>query len=44
MAQLIAEVLHNIANEDAIADVRRSVEALTARFPLYHWKLASRQA
>ena len=31
-------------NEDAIADVRRRVEALTARFPLYAWKLASRQA
>jgi glycine hydroxymethyltransferase len=34
---LIAEVLHNIANEDAIADVRRKVEQLTARFPLYAW-------
>ncbi len=42
--QLIAEVLHNITNEDAIADVRRRVEALTARFPLYHWKIAHRQA
>ncbi|MGA7239890.1 MAG: serine hydroxymethyltransferase [Bryobacteraceae bacterium] len=42
--QLIAEVLHNITNEDAIADVRRRVEALTARFPLYQWKIASRQA
>jgi glycine hydroxymethyltransferase len=35
---LIAEVLSNIASEDAIADVRRKVEALTARFPLYAWK------
>jgi glycine hydroxymethyltransferase len=42
--QLIAEVLHNIANEDAIADVRRRVGALTARFPLYQWKIAPRQA
>jgi glycine hydroxymethyltransferase len=42
--QLIAEVLHNITNEDAIADVRRRVEALTARFPLYPWKIAPRQA
>ena len=38
---LIAEVLHNISSEDAIADVRRRVEALTARFPLYHWKLTA---
>jgi glycine hydroxymethyltransferase len=36
---LIAEVLQNIANPDAIADVRRKVDALTARFPLYRWKL-----
>jgi len=35
---LIAEVLSNIASEDAIADVRRKVAALTARFPLYAWK------
>lgn len=39
--RLIAEVLHNISSEDAIADVRRRVEALTARFPLYDWKLAA---
>jgi glycine hydroxymethyltransferase len=37
---LIAEVLHNIANPEAIADVRQKVAALTARFPLYDWKLA----
>jgi glycine hydroxymethyltransferase len=42
--ELIAEVLHNIASEEAIADVRRRVEELTARFPLYDWKLASGQA
>jgi hypothetical protein len=35
---LIAEVLGNIANEDALADVRQKVGALTARFPLYDWK------
>jgi glycine hydroxymethyltransferase len=40
---LIAEVLHNITSEDAIADVRRRVEVLTARFPLYQWKIAHRQ-
>jgi glycine hydroxymethyltransferase len=38
---LIAEALHNLSSEDAITDVRRRVEALTARFPLYHWKLAA---
>ena len=36
---LIAEVLHNITNEDTIAAVRQKVEVLTARFPLYNWKL-----
>jgi len=35
---LIAEVLGNIASEETIADVRKKVEALTARFPLYAWK------
>ncbi len=37
---LVAEVLQNIANADAIADVRQKIGALTARFPLYDWKLA----
>jgi glycine hydroxymethyltransferase len=36
---LIAEVLLNISNAEAIARVRDKVGALTARFPLYHWKL-----
>jgi glycine hydroxymethyltransferase len=36
---LIAEVLHHIADEQAIAGVRQKVGALTARFPLYNWKL-----
>jgi glycine hydroxymethyltransferase len=36
---LIAEVLGNIASEETIAAVRQKVEALTARFPLYNWKL-----
>jgi glycine hydroxymethyltransferase len=36
---LIAEVLTNLSNEQAIAAVRQRVEVLTARFPLYHWKL-----
>jgi glycine hydroxymethyltransferase len=38
IAALIAEVLLNITSEDAIADVRRRVEALTERFPLYAWR------
>jgi len=36
---LIAEVLHHIGDEAAIAGVRQRVQALTARFPLYQWKL-----
>ena len=36
---LIAEVLHHIADEGTIAAVRQRVGALTARFPLYQWKL-----
>ena len=36
---LIAEVLHHIGDEQAIAGVRQKVGALTARFPLYNWKL-----
>jgi glycine hydroxymethyltransferase len=36
---LIAEVLHNIASEEVMAAVRRKVETLTVRFPLYQWKL-----
>jgi glycine hydroxymethyltransferase len=42
--QLIAEVLNHIASEEAIADVGRRVEALTARFPLYRWKTAAGRA
>ncbi len=41
---LISEVLHHIADENAIAAVRQRVAALTARFPLYHWKLDPVQA
>jgi glycine hydroxymethyltransferase len=35
---LIAEVLTNLGQEEVIAGVRRKVEALTARFPLYAWR------
>ena len=36
---LIAEVLARISDERTIAAVRSRVGALTARFPLYQWKL-----
>jgi glycine hydroxymethyltransferase len=36
---LIADVLHHIGDEATVASVRQRVEALTARFPLYNWKL-----
>jgi glycine hydroxymethyltransferase len=36
---LIAEVLLHISDEETIARVRGKVGALTARFPLYNWKL-----
>jgi len=39
VGELIAEVLHHIADPAAIAAVRQRVEKLTARFPLYSWKL-----
>jgi glycine hydroxymethyltransferase len=35
---LIAEVLTNISSEEVIAGVRKKVQALTTRFPLYSWK------
>ncbi len=38
VAALIADVLHNISSDDAIAAVRRRVAALTDKFPLYEWK------
>jgi glycine hydroxymethyltransferase len=36
---LIAETLRQMNDEQAIAGVRQRVGALTARFPLYNWKL-----
>jgi glycine hydroxymethyltransferase len=36
---LIAETLHHMADQDVIASVARRVGVLTARFPLYAWKL-----
>jgi len=39
VGELIAEVLHNISDPGVIAGVREKVGALTARFPLYRWKV-----
>ncbi len=39
VGSLISEVLHHIADEDAIAGVRKKVGELVDRFPLYRWKL-----
>ena len=39
VGELIAEVLLHISDAGAIAAVRQRVEALTAKFPLYQWKL-----
>jgi hypothetical protein len=36
---LIAEVLHHVSDNGAIAAVRQKTAALAARFPLYDWKL-----
>ena len=44
VAALVAEVLHQIQSEETIASVRRRVQALTERFPLYGWKLAAVRA
>ncbi len=41
---LIAEVLNHISDPQAIADVRAKVETLTARFPLYRWKIEAVRA
>src|SRR5690242_19470578 len=38
-AALIAQVLGGMTSEEVIADVRRKVQKLTDRFPLYSWKL-----
>jgi glycine hydroxymethyltransferase len=38
-AALIAQVLGNITSEETMTDVRRKVQKLTDRFPLYSWKL-----
>jgi glycine hydroxymethyltransferase len=44
VGSLIAEVLNRIEDESVAAAVRQKVGALTDRFPLYNWKLASVRA
>jgi glycine hydroxymethyltransferase len=44
VGELIAETLNHMADEDVIASVRQRVGMLTARFPLYTWKLDSVRA
>jgi glycine hydroxymethyltransferase len=39
VGEWIAEVLNHVSDEGVIAGVRAKVTALTARFPLYDWKL-----
>ena len=41
VAALITRVLENVAREEVQAEVRERVHTLTARFPLYPWKLAA---
>jgi glycine hydroxymethyltransferase len=38
VGKLIAYVLNNVKSEEAIAEARKRVSALTDRFPLYAWK------
>ncbi len=38
VGKLIAHVLNDVKSEQAIADARKRVGALTDRFPLYAWK------
>lgn len=44
VAELIAQVLRDPSSEENIAVVRRRVEGLTERFPLYDWKMAAAHA
>ena len=44
VAGLIADVLSHISDEGVISRVRERVAALTSRFPLYQWKLATARA
>jgi glycine/serine hydroxymethyltransferase len=41
VGRLIARVLSDVKSEQAIAEARRGVTALTEKFPLYDWKRES---
>jgi glycine hydroxymethyltransferase len=41
VAGLIAEVLRHVGSEETAARVRQSVAGITAKFPLYGWKLGA---
>ncbi len=38
VGRLIAQVLNDVKSEQALAEARRGVAALTRRFPLYRWR------
>jgi len=38
VAELIVRVLENVSSENMISEVRKRVQGLTERFPLYAWK------
>jgi glycine hydroxymethyltransferase len=44
VGSLIAKVLENPSSEENLAEVRRQVNVLTERFPLYAWKLTPQVA
>ncbi len=44
VGSLIAKVLENPSSEENLAEVRRKVNVLTERFPLYAWKFTSQAA
>jgi glycine hydroxymethyltransferase len=44
VADLIAQTLNNFSDEQNLAQVRQKVTALTDRFPLYSWRLATAAA
>jgi glycine/serine hydroxymethyltransferase len=44
VAALIAEALNHVQSVETLMSVRRRVNELAERFPLYAWKLASTTA
>jgi glycine hydroxymethyltransferase len=41
VASLVARVIEHAEDEGVLAEVRRKVDALTAAYPLYGWKLTA---